>query len=291
MKQFFRRNGAFFFLLAIACFTLFYSSTNVTRAKREFEYQSDLYKGKVVVKNIGISLYESSDEAVKPEDALFVARRDNYDIGSVNDWDREDNDGDRDSDGILFKEFLGKDEYIKLGHQYDELLSVYNSGEIPQYCRLIIHKYWTDADGKKLVDREPAYINLDLNLIDWDVDPNWVNKSEEYPETIVLYYKKILQPETATEPAIRHLTVDGLAAGAATVLPPQENPDHSKTVRTVYDYDGVLFNLEVEADAVQTHNAASAMSSAWGIVYPAEGVKLEHAEEAHNSAADSEEAE
>ena len=34
---------------------------------------------------------------------------------------------------------------------------------------------------------------------------------------------------------------------------------------TVYEYDGAMFVLEAEVDAVQTHNAADAIRSAWGV--------------------------
>ena len=37
------------------------------------------------------------------------------------------------------------------------------------------------------------------------------------------------------------------------------------TVTTVYEYDGAMFVLEAEVDAVQTHNAADAIRSAWGV--------------------------
>ena len=37
------------------------------------------------------------------------------------------------------------------------------------------------------------------------------------------------------------------------------------TVRTAYDYDGATFVVEAEVDAVQTHNAQSAIKSAWGV--------------------------
>ena len=32
-----------------------------------------------------------------------------------------------------------------------------------------------------------------------------------------------------------------------------------------YDYDGASFVVEAEVDAVQTHNAQSAIKSAWGV--------------------------
>ena len=36
------------------------------------------------------------------------------------------------------------------------------------------------------------------------------------------------------------------------------------TILTTYDYDGVKFQIEVEVDAVQEHNAEDAIWSAWG---------------------------
>ena len=41
--------------------------------------------------------------------------------------------------------------------------------------------------------------------------------------------------------------------------------DGRTTITTTYDYNGVNFMLEVEVDAVQTHNAVSAIRSAWGV--------------------------
>ena len=43
-------------------------------------------------------------------------------------------------------------------------------------------------------------------------------------------------------------------------------------VETVYKYDGVEFHVNVEVDAVQTHNAQDAIRSAWGIDASALGI-------------------
>ena len=37
------------------------------------------------------------------------------------------------------------------------------------------------------------------------------------------------------------------------------------TITYEYAYDGYSFSLEAEVDAVQTHNAADAIKSAWGV--------------------------
>ena len=41
--------------------------------------------------------------------------------------------------------------------------------------------------------------------------------------------------------------------------------DGYQTITTTYAYDGYNFQIEAEADAVQTHNAKDAIKSAWGV--------------------------
>ena len=36
-------------------------------------------------------------------------------------------------------------------------------------------------------------------------------------------------------------------------------------ITMIYKYDGVEFHVDVEVDAVQTHNAQDAIKSAWGV--------------------------
>ena len=43
-------------------------------------------------------------------------------------------------------------------------------------------------------------------------------------------------------------------------------------ITTTYKYDGVEFHLDVEVDAVQTHNAQDAIMSAWGVDAAALGI-------------------
>ena len=38
-----------------------------------------------------------------------------------------------------------------------------------------------------------------------------------------------------------------------------------KTITYVYEYNGYTFSVDVEVDAVQTHNAQAAIKSAWGV--------------------------
>ena len=42
------------------------------------------------------------------------------------------------------------------------------------------------------------------------------------------------------------------------------NKEGYTVITTTYDYDGVEFRVEVEVNAVQTHNAQDAIWSTWG---------------------------
>ncbi len=63
------------------------------------------------------------------------------------------------------------------------------------------------------------------------------------------------------------MVIDGQVAAAAEV---RDNGDG--TITTVYKYDGVMFNVDVEVDAVQTHNAQDAIRRAWGVDAAALGI-------------------
>lgn len=93
----------------------------------------------------------------------------------------------------------------------------------------------------------------------------WVeDTSARTAERRVLYYTNIL-PTGAAAPALSDtLTInDGLAAKVTETR--TTNAAGQTVITTTYDYDGVQFNLEAEVDAVQTHNAADAILSAWGV--------------------------
>ena len=45
-----------------------------------------------------------------------------------------------------------------------------------------------------------------------------------------------------------------------------QTEDGNKTeIVTSYDYNGITFHIDMEVDAVQEHNAAAAIRSAWGV--------------------------
>ena len=244
--RFLKRDLPFLCVLAVAAAMLVFSSTSVTRSA--LRYESQLYKGEVEAKNIGVTLRENGTAVAwrynnRPED------------GVDNAWVMSE------MPGPLLGNLLEPNEKLIVGKQYDEVLTAYNSGTIPEYVRMILRRYWVDDSGKRL-DRDVNYIDLHLTG-NWIEDTSWSDDASAHPETTVLYYPSILQPGTESAPATDHLTINNFAASRVTQTKTEQNGGY--VITTVYDYDGLRFAIEAEVDAVQTHNASDAMKSAWGI--------------------------
>ena len=97
----------------------------------------------------------------------------------------------------------------------------------------------------------------------WDnLGSDWTI-AHENNECTVLYYNKVLPSGYATSAFTKSLTVyiDDTVMSDYEV---KESPD-KKSIEYTYRYDGSSFQIEVEVDAVQEHNAADAIMSAWGI--------------------------
>ena len=150
------------------------------------------------------------------------------------------------------------------GKKYDENLSVTNRGQIDSYVRVIVRKSWMDKEGKKNTALSPDLICLDMDQA--GQRNNWIKDESAsaggsdgvYRERMVLYYALPLKPGEATETFNEAIGVDYAVTGAFS-----QTVDGNVTT-TVYDYDGYAVCLEVEVDAVQTHNGADAVKSAWG---------------------------
>ena len=199
----------------------------------------------VEVSNIGVSLVENDK---------VISKRDYASNGK---WDE--------ATGDLLTGL--KEEKIVPGKQYDEALKVTNSGSIDSYVRVIIKKSWTDKEGVKDTTLSPDLIDLNLNLKEgsgWVIDKNASTK-----ERTILYYTGILPAGKSTPALSNTLTIDKSIATKVTQDVKEE--DGYKTITTTYAYDGYNFQLEAEADAVQTHNAQDAIKSAWGVDVDVDG--------------------
>lgn len=146
-------------------------------------------------------------------------------------------------------------ETLQPGRTYPEVLQVMNRGTIDEYVRVSIYRYWADAEGNKLRDLSPDLIELGyVNPSQWLMDQRATTR-----ERTVLYYSTILAPGATSLPFTDTLTVNG------SILDQVRTEDLGNgRLRLLYAYDGAYIALDVQADGVQTHNAAEAVHSAWG---------------------------
>ena len=79
----------------------------------------------------------------------------------------------------------------------------------------------------------------------------------------MLYWPQVLPVGAATPAFTDTLAIDSSITSKVTTETKTENG--VTTTTTTFNYDGVQFNIEAEVDAVQTHNAADAIKSAWGV--------------------------
>ncbi|MBE6009930.1 MAG: hypothetical protein E7236_04700 [Lachnospiraceae bacterium] len=147
-------------------------------------------------------------------------------------------------------------EPLHAGEMYEENLSASNDGEIDAFVRLTVHKYWEDDSGKRL-DLSPELILMTVNEDDWlmvDDDPD---------DEIVQLYS--INPVAAGDAltAVEEMGVDSQIAKMVKQTYTKEGK--TTTITTTYKYDGFYIGLDVDVDAVQTHNAEDAILSAWGV--------------------------
>lgn len=245
-------------LFAVAVLLLLGSVAGSSQAA--LTYYSENYSAELQMFDIGITLVENDQDVSYRK---YAQRDDKWEEGGI---------------GLLTNMLYtgpnGEQEALQLEKKYDEALCVKNSGNIDEYVRVIIYRYWVDeeeeSDGtlvpvekrRKRVDISPDYIKL----FPWNEmetaqgrTPSyngWVmDKAASTRERIVLYYTGILRTGKTTP-----TFMDALAV----------SKDVEERFRITekdgkYIYGNEEFVLDIEADGVQTHNAEDAIKSAWGI--------------------------
>ena len=149
---------------------------------------------------------------------------------------------------------LDGDEWVWLDGNGDRVTNEWKKSADGNY-------YWLDEDGNKLQTLSPELI--DLHLVNLDTD--WLEDTainEVTRERTVLYYNKLLLSGEETPLFADSLTIDDSIAKKVSEQKVTEGG--RTTITTTYDYDGVQFQIEVEVDAVQEHNAEDAVWSVWG---------------------------
>lgn len=229
-------------LLAAAAILLLASAVGSTQAA--LTYYSETYTAGAALYHIGVTLVEN-DRDVSWRD--YIAE---------DEW--------KEHTGELLEYMLEDEEELVLGKQYDEVLSVRNTGGIDTYVRVILTKSWQDENDVKNTALSPEMI--DLNIIagnnGWIID-----ESATTPERTVLYYTKVLPVGESTPAFTDTLRIDPAIGTKVveTVETKTEQGREFKTITYTYEYDGYTFEIQADVDAVQTHNVVDAVKSAWGV--------------------------
>lgn len=197
--------------------------------------------------------------------AALTVRSDNYDASLTLDHlsvqlteNGKTIGGEDGKEGTLFADLEGKAEP---GKPYSDSIGVANDGGADEYVRVVVHKYWTDASGKK--DKE---LNPDLIIL--KPEAGW-KEVKETAETTTYYLSSPLASKGKAE-LFKTLRVDPSVTDKKTASKETKN---GKTVFTYsYDYNGYTFNVEAEAQSVQTHNSKEAIKSVWGVDASAVGI-------------------
>lgn len=227
-------------LFVIAAILLLVSVVGGTQAA--LTYYSDTYLARLTVSEIGVTLLENGNE---------VAWR-NYE-GNDN-WSTPNTN----EEARLLQNMLGRGDQFQIGRAYPEELQVRNSGQINQYVRVKIYKYWEDGDGNKVNVVTPDLINLDLaRNSGWQID-----SEDTTDERIVAYYTLPLGSGETTPSLTTTFSVDPSVTQIATE--DKTTSGNTTTYVTKFDYKGLRFCIEAEVDAIQEHNISAAALSAWG---------------------------
>ena len=242
-------------LFVLAALLLGTSAIGGTRAA--LSEQSDTYRARIEMPDIGVSLQESGDNGAN---WTTVGRRD-YVANSKDDWSTV-------SEPLLgeaWQELNGitEKEPVKLGKTYPEGLRVVNSGTIDEYVRVSVYQYWYKMEGGdqvKLTNLDPSLIKLNFVTGNgWRIS---TIPGDNTKERTVLYYDPLLASGAATPAFTDTLTIDPdvqLKIKAYEVT-------EGNTIRTEYEYDGICFGIKAVVDAVQDHNADDAKLSSWGVI-------------------------
>ena len=231
-------------ILLFAMAGVMFASSAIGTTRAALTYYSEDYTMQMEIQDIGVTLVEKSASGTKD-----ISSRD-YSGGGGN-WNQ--------TEGKLLADMLNESNgKLAIGRKYTEELSVRNTGTIDQYVRVTIMKYWTDENGKKRTDLAPSLIVLNLTGNGWIQD-----NSASSEERTVLYWPYPLSVGSSTAAFSNSIYIDG--AINSKIVKTSQTTNGLTTITTSSPYEGAKFNLEVEVDAVQTHNAADAIKSAWGV--------------------------
>lgn len=170
---------------------------------------------------------------------------------------------------------------IHIGQKYDEYVNVVNtSDKYQEYVRVKVRKYWVkEVNGvlEKDTSLDPSLIELSINTNTWKTDDVGFKDKEATSATgntveETVYYLtspldktggktsnvvNFINGITINDSVTTIVDLDGGTSDASGAL--------TGNVTNNYIYDNASFYVEIEADAVQSHNAVDAIYGAWGV--------------------------
>ena len=237
MKKLFK-NPLILFALAIVLI----AGSSVGAASAAFVYTTQAQQVNFSTAQISVELLEAQSKEV---DGSLVADTDNYKSVS--------------QDTGLTYPCINQEDF-KIGVKYPEVIAVRNNSNdttgYSEYVRVIVTKSW-QKDGKKDTTLSPELINL-------ETDDSWYHDKDADTREQSVYYLTSPLVNGASKDFIKSITIDNKVVTEGALTTSTEEGGYT-TITTTYEYDGQTFNVELEVDAVQTHNAVDAIRGAWGV--------------------------
>ncbi len=183
-----------------------------------------------------------------------------------------------DSVGEAFSAFLQED--ITVGKTYYDDFRVKNTGDMDEYVRVEIYRYWLkkadDEQGRGFEDFDTSNTDKDLNLDGSLVElvlgdsENWIEDDDNSTdERLILFYTQLLEADESTDVFLKGFRLNGDIKKEYTLITKEETVDEASgekiwTIIYDYAYNGRQFKIQIIADCVQSHHAEDAIKSAWG---------------------------
>lgn len=258
IRSFFRSPMGTTFMFMMAVLLLMTGTIGGVRATPQI-FNPEFYYGGLELEEIGITLLENGTD---------VSWR-NYDRNSesfITGSNSKASPPDTQM-GTLLANMLGN-EKLKIGKTYPEVLSVRNSGTIPEYVRVTVYKYWEDGnearfDAYDAKGQDVLNKLIELHFLEGN---GWViDHSSDTKERTVLYYQNKITSGESTSAFTDTLRINDKIVDYGVKVP---TDDTGLSWTWSWAADGLEFRVEAEADGVQDHNARAAMKSAWGLTDP-----------------------
>ena len=220
MKKNKRTPIAAMIVLALALVTAVVSGTQLVSTRAALNPSTATYDGEIEVSTLDVQLYENGKA----------------------------------STGALLSDL----KQMEPGKKYEEKVSAYNGADASEYVRMIVRKYWTDADGKNIA-LDPEFIELRYDSKEYN-DSDWaINPKESTEERSVYYLKKSLAGNKESAVLFNSIRVNEEIAKDYTTS------EKDNIITLTYKYDGATVNIEVEVQSVQEAHGDKAVPSAWGV--------------------------